>query len=360
MKIGILTYHRSHNYGAMLQAFALRKVISDFGNDVFFIDYWPQHQINIYRLFSWEDFFRLDLIQKVRYVKNFLKTIIPKRLRKTRFNMFFRDNISPFCRSPKESYDVVIYGSDQIWRKQQWEYGYNPIYFGKNDFITKKNVSYAASIGILPTDRDDIQTVLRYVKYLDIISVRESELKDFLIQHGLTNVEQTVDPTLLLEKKEWEDLAGADRIIKHPYLLYYNLMKGSFIDDNVYSLAEKLHLQVIELCGVPSRMPSVNKRTIDGPYEFLNLVRFADCVITSSFHGLVFSIIFNRPFVVAFEKNSGRATSLLKVLSLSDCMIEPKQHFFSLNKEIDWSMVNSRLEMLKDSSLGFIRNSINA
>ena len=359
MKIGILTYYRSHNYGAMLQAVALRRVLQDMGHSVFYLDYWPQHQKNIYMLFDWEVFWRGGFRHKVHCLRLFLKTLIPKLMRRYNFYHFYRINIRPFVRSKKDQYDVIVYGSDQIWRKQGWGYGYNPVYFGKNGFNASKHVSYAASMGSLPDNPEDIQTIREYFNCLDVISVREEELQRFLKEQYSIYSEHTIDPTFLLTKEEWKGFVGKKRIISQPYLLFYDLQEGAFNTKEVDAFASKIGLQVIRISGKADYMPRPSDRNTDGPFEFLNLVCYADFVITSSFHGLVFALIFQKPFFIRSIENRSRVESLLSIVNLRKRLLANNQRLPDDRIDaIDWYSVQTILTNEKMKSLKYILDAI--
>ena len=359
MKIGIITYHRSHNYGAMLQATALSKVLLDLEHDVRIIDYWPIHQSKIYLLFDFEEFKKCSFKEKLYYVWLFLRSFIPKIIRRTRFNSFYRDHIRPLCEKNNSTYDVIVYGSDQIWRKQSNNYGYNPTYFGLNDYRKKLNISYAASAGKLPDNIQDEKTFLKLVENIDIISVREYDLKLYLENHGFNDVIQTIDPTLLLTQKEWNKISlHQKRLIKEPYLLLYDLQCNCFSMDEIIKNANSWGLRIVQLVGTANDFSQKNYRTTDGPYEFLNLVKNADFVLTSSYHGLVFSIIYNRPFYVSLKNNVSRVESILRDLSLSDRLITVNG-LIPISNNINWDSVNKQLNTMRLNSLSYLTNSIN-
>ena len=359
MKIGIVTYYRSHNYGAMLQAFALCKTLQKMGHEAVFIDYWPKHQRNIYRLFAWEDFWQGGLRGRLGYMKNFVKTLLPKIIRRRNFNRFYREQIQPYVSSPRAKYDLVVYGSDQIWRKQGWGYGYNPVYFGINDLKTNKHVSYAASIGTLPDNDDDIEVIKRYIKHIDCVSVRESELLLFLNKHGFEDVVQVLDPTFLLSKEEWTSMAGQTRMISEPYLLFYDLQIGAFDMEEVERFAIKKNLKVVRLRGLATGRSKVNDRTVDGPYEFLNLICYADYVLTSSFHGLAFSIIFQKTFFCFLTNNIGRAESLLNTLGVPERLLTERKSLLRVKEnKINWASVQEVLNEMRIKSLDYLNSSI--
>lgn len=179
MKIGILTYHRSHNYGALLQAIALRHVLTGLGHDAYFIDYWPEYHADMYKLFSSIEFHSYSLFGKIKYI---VKTAILSRNKIKRiksFNRFIDRFITPHSLPTTESFDIIIYGSDQIWRKQpRIGYHFNPVYFGDNQFEAKKHITYAASMGnIKDLSPADEETIQKWLRHFSFISVRETDLQ---------------------------------------------------------------------------------------------------------------------------------------------------------------------------------------
>ena len=354
MKVGIVTYHRSHNYGAMLQAYGLRRFLSDCGYDARLVDYWPEHQQAIYRLFSWREFGRSSLRGKARMLKRFLKTLPETLSRRRRFKAFFEKELLPYCAKSMDVFDTIVYGSDQIWRKQLRGGHFNPVYFGQNKFKSHHGISYAASMGTLPNNPEDAKTVLSLVKNLDAISVREDDLKAYLTGLGVTNVEWTTDPVFLLSPAVWSSLAGESPLVPGRYLLFYNLNPEAFRDDAVESFAKN--------CGMGT--VRIGKRALPawrrgchgefGPYEFLNLVKFSSFVVSSSYHGDCFSILFHKPFLTAFPRNPQRARSLLSKIGLQDRLIEPNQPSISEGTVIDWTIVDRQLSQFKDNSVAWL------
>ena len=322
MKIGILTYHRSHNYGALLQAIALRKVLADMGNEVTFIDYWPEYHRHMYEYFSMEAFMDCNVIDKLKYVKNVLKYSKSRRGRISNFNSFIVQYIVPFTSSVTEEYDLIVHGSDQIWRKQPEWHAYNPVYFGKHDIKSSRRISYAASMGILPDNQTDYETLRNYLSYLNQISVREADLGKMVRCLGFECTQQ-IDPTLLLTGEEWARLLEIKSEKEERYVLYYKLLPNSFEIKEIEKFTKNRGLTLKILHSSASRKPSRQNITTANPKQFLKLVYNADYVFTSSFHGLVFSILFHKPFYAAFSNNAGRASSLLSLLGLSDRLLTP-------------------------------------
>lgn len=356
MKIGILTYHRSHNYGALLQAVATRIVLQKMGHDVSYVDYFPPYHKKMYSFFIWENFRGLNFKGKFLYILCRIKEYPFRKKRFDNFVSFINKEIEPYCKPLSEQYDIVVYGSDQIWRIQDELGDFNPIYFGAGELCATKHISYAASMGVMELSDKQKWRLKDLVGHLDSISVREKSLKSLLESMGVKNVCQTLDPTLLLTAEEWERIIPSNLITEKGYVLLYDLIKGSFDVGAVKKFASERNLKVIELVGIANRRNSKVLRTTDGPYQFLNLVRNADFVFTSSFHGLVFSLIFNKQFFAAYKKNKSRAESLLTLLGLKDHLIESGLSQLPYYNNINYPIVNEAILKNSECSLQFLYN----
>ena len=358
MKIGILTYHRSHNYGALLQAVALRIALSSLGHQVFYIDYFPEYHRRMYAIFDKEKFVKISSFKKrVKYCISICLTFVPKLIRRISFNRFIKKHINPYCRPEAEEFDLIVYGSDQIWRKQPFLGQYNPMYFGSNSLFAKHHVSYAASLDVLPTKEDDIKTFLHLPKPLETISVREEQTRSFFERNGFTNVRIDLDPTLLLSPTEWSKIIPEKRIIKERYVLFYDLQSDAssptFDEKEVNAFAQRNKCRLIRIRAVASRIGSRFDRHHDSPDSFINLIRFSECIITSAFHGVAFSIVFNRPFLCRFSNSSARAVSLLHQLGLESCLIDNTHPIIGLISEIQ--VVSPEIVQLnKEKSLHYL------
>ena len=356
MKIGILTYHRSHNYGALLQAIALRKVLSDMGHEVSFIDYWPDYHKHMYDFFSWNSLRECDNIKDaLKYIKNIVLFPVSRRERIRNFNAFINEYIVPYISSMKDSYDLVIHGSDQIWRKQPEMHTYNPVYFGNHQINTQRNISYAASMGILPDNDLDKKLLKELLCYLDEISAREENLMNLVSELGY-KCQQDIDPTLLMTGRDWCKLLQITPMIDDRYVLYYKLLPDSFELNKISEFAKSKGLKLKILNSSASRPKSEINITTANPKQFLELIYNADFVFTSSFHGLVFSILFHKDFYASFSKNPGRAASLLSMLNLSNRLLVPLSDFSVENEKIDYSEIETILLNYRGASYRFLQN----
>lgn len=353
MKIGILTYHRVPNYGALLQAVATRVVLQEMGHDVYYVDYYPEYHRKRYKYFSTYDFKKCGLIGKIRYVIESVKTFSYKRARKRNFELFIKREIEPYCRPMSESYDVIVYGSDQIWRKQAESGTFNPIYFGKM-LPAKKHIAYAASMGDMILSSTEKELLKKLVLNLDGIGVREVGLQTLLEGIHINNVIQVLDPTLLITASKWDMIIPAMKFSKK-YLLYYGLMNGSFDETLIYDFARKNNWEVIRLVGTATKKNTYHLRTSAGPDEFLNLIRNAEYVFTSSFHGLVFSILYHKQFFTSFKTNAQRAESILSSLGLSDRLLTPMCKSLPAVTDINYTDVNKKIVELREPSLKYLK-----
>lgn len=354
MNIGILTYHRSHNYGALLQAIALRFVLTNMGHKVSFIDYWPAYHYRMYALFSLKKLKSINCVRdKIRYIVDCFIHYNVRKQRRNNFNSFITKYIAPYISSDDASFDTIIYGSDQIWRKQPELNTYNPVYFGKHDFQTKKKVSYAASMGILPENESDKLLIKDYLSYLDKISVRESNLKTLIEKLGY-NCELHLDPTLLLAGHEWTNLMGLKPSSKKKYVLYYKLMSKSFAEDELISYADSKGCDLITIYSSACKKNSEKHRTIADPLEFLDLIYNAEFVFTTSYHGLIFSLLLEKQFYASFRKNSARAESILSELGISNRLLPPMEHIPYDNENIDYVSVSKHMETLRSYSFNYL------
>lgn len=362
MKIGILTYHRSHNYGALLQAVALRYFLSSLGHDVFFVDYWPEYHKRMYRIIDIQYIKEHSLVKSLKYLLRESLVLPIKIGRKQKFTKFISKNIDPYCKAESECFDCIIYGSDQIWRKQPGlSYQFNPIYFGEGNLLTNTHISYAASMGEATLEKEDGDKLNKWLSKFKAISVRESSLKKYLDSVGVSDVKLSIDPTLLLDKAEWERLA-IEKIYgnnKKHYALFYDLMDGSFNKKTIREYANKRGLKLITITGsAKSCNYRKNIHAVLNPFEMINYISNAECVFTSSYHGLVFSLIFNKKVFASFRHNSSRAESLLDYVGLRDkILIEPMAgNIKDIN--IDYDKCNDSLRLMRRESMKWIRNTI--
>lgn len=366
MKIGILTYHRAENYGALLQAYALRTYLQSQGHDVLFVDYWPDYHVNYFRVFSWDRFKCANWKGKIMYLLEAAIWLKPKRTRRKQLQRFIYDQLGLTVKplynektKKTEHYDVVVYGSDQIWRKQNMGgVGFDDWYFGAENVVADKKIVYAGSMGTVKTSEKDDAYVKKMMQNFEHVSVREADLDLYLKGLGVTS-QQVIDPVFLLSKEEWE--AAADK--KHEkgkYILFYNLLNRLESVRFAESLSKETGLPIMELNKKMS-FKHLGKRYISGASveEFLRLVHDAEYVVSNSFHGVAFSLIFQKQFfAVGFGERGNRVKSLLNSIGLNERYVEDMSVFPMSVLTINYFDVQGKLDSLINISKNYLHASV--
>ena len=362
MKIGILTFHCAHNYGAVLQAYATQEHLKSQGHNVTIIDYRPEYLLDPYLIYPK---FKVNpkykgLLNIARFIKHYLYYTLRLSLRLKRrklFNTFIsnRFNLSNqhYLNRFQENldYDFYIVGSDQVWNPNITRGG-DPIYWG--DFKRKNNskiITYAASSAFYDFPIEQKKLLLNF----DIISVREEKLQNYLKQTFKIEAETVVDPTILVDIDVWDKIAIKPK--KEKYLLVYNVASiAGQIDLVANKIAKEKGLKIIYI----NNGNKFNNH-IYGVEQFLGLFKYADYVVCGSFHGAVFATTFNRNFCVMGENNErdSRIKTLLENLGLKERFIiyakDLTSEYFS---PIDYIAVNKTKSEWQAKSRSFLANAL--
>jgi len=361
MRIGILTFHCAHNYGAVLQCYALQETLKSMGHEVEVIDYLPDFLTASYRRFSLNRFLSKNpfaLIKKT--IREFwLLDIRIKRY--AAFNNFICSRLYLSKRvngkSIPQDYDIYIMGSDQIWNPRITK-GFDLVYFGGFQFAKgkRKYISYAASMGFQELSDSDKRFCASALQNFDSISVREFQTASLLQPLISKKIETVIDPTLLVDVKIWEAMAVAPRIGKK-YVLVYQIGVDHDIIRLAKKIAKEINAVVVEVMAWAYPRKSRYRMQCATPEEFLGWVKYASCIVTTSFHGTAFSVIFNRPFYnVTGDRNDVRSRSLLKSLGLENRIITKNSS--SAFSEIDYNDANRKIYSLQSKSKNFIKKAV--
>ncbi len=372
MKVGILTFHRAINYGAVWQAYALKKHIEELGHEAEIIDYWPDyHARNFWLLprlnpkvhFSGVRGF-IDYLYKWFNLTLGLKRILRKR---RGFHDYFRNylNLGEHVKYTSGAelgtihYDAIVLGSDQIWRywKTDKFKGFDPVYFGDFDWHGPK-ISYAASMGVIEGLIENANQISKLWSNFECLSVREKSLCDAVEQYAQITPQLVLDPVFLLEKEQWERICQEKYKQKHgsEFILFYHLMQSKDAKRIVDGLAEKRGLPVYEVHGhiVAKRMGRRYLYSTASPDELLDLFKKATLIVSSSFHGVAMSIIFEKEFyALGMGQKADRAKTLLHTLGLEDRYIEGGVEEVE-KKDINWELVLSKKEKEIECSREFL------
>jgi len=350
MRIGILTFHRAHNYGAVLQCYALQEFLKSQGHDVEVVDY--SLEFKTYKPTYWLK--RTNIFAIVSEFLTFRYYRLNVRYKK--FNNFIvsylnlSDKVSTTDDIERQKYDMIIIGSDQVWNPKITK-GFNPFYWGY--FKCNSIISYAASMEVSNIDKyaDEISKGLQNFSE---ISVREKSLITLLEPLTDKTIYQTIDPTLLVDSAVFDTLAG-ERIVKDDYLLVYQVIENTNTMDVAHKLAKELSVKIIELKSKPVYLKNSNTIDTASPQQFLSLIKHAKCVVTTSFHGVAFSILFKKDFYAVKLDNKGtRIEDLIDCLSLQSRLITAGS--VGNFKKLDYDGVNSSYNAMKQLSLDFLKN----
>ena len=366
-KIGILTFHRATNYGAILQAYGLESYLNSKGYDAKIIDYKPKGMANTY------SFYHLQSLTPKRillfFYINFMRILeFPKKSKKR--NMFWNyiekalpmtSNVVNDNDLPKM--DVIIVGSDQVW-STCFTGGLDKFYYGQFNRKGAKLISYAGSAAEDMENSFYSTNNALLLESFDSISVREDELKAFL-QDQLPNkkIVKVLDPTLMAGAEYFETLIKGVRPYNKPYILIYQVIRkqDSLIQEYAMRKAKELDCEIIEIKASKMYVNNGNGYVENGmvdPTMFVALYKHSSYIITTSFHGTAFSLMFNRPFdvVSVSPEVDSRANDLLCQVGLEDRMINLPCDCSSA--KIDWSIVNQKMEDLRKPSRVFINEAL--
>lgn len=375
-KIGILTFHKSINYGSVLQAFALSKLLKRKGYEVEIIDYEPASYNSQYRIFEKTtsvhnvaaNIRRLSIFdilwkQKTSF-ENFRKKYLP--LSKKRFTA--QNSASDF----EDLYDVVICGSDQIWNVRAKDC--DSIFFlpGAQKY---KKIAYAASINTATYNEERCNETLRKdILDFKYISIREysgaEKLAEFLNSDKEIKVQP--DPSLLQDKNTFKEIASG-RIVKVPYIFMYCANYQESTIRAAQKISERLHKPVytVLVCRSATQISRLKKAGIriirdkNRPEDFISYIMNADLVLSDSFHGTAFSIIFEKTFYSINDfingkfVNDERICNILSELGILERYVkETDVEKINLNKEINYSVVTKKRMQFAEAAIADLMNAI--
>lgn len=365
MKIGIITFHNALNAGAVLQAYALQTLLTQQGHKVEFINYTPT------RKYTFRDYVAKSPIVMFNKWRNIYNG--KKYTKYGNFNKVL--NLSPIryqsyeeLKNSNLDYDVYIAGSDQIWN---FYTSLSPVYM--LDFVPdgKKKIAYAASMGQCHINKSLYEGFKNRLMSFDAISLREKSGVDFVntLLKGEKIAYQTLDPTLLIDAKYYDKIIYREDIKTKQYICTYIL---SELDNEnakiIKTIKSFLKLSIINLRNPDTCIWSPHAyNKIVTPYQWLYYIKYSDFVICSSFHAVVFSLIFHKQFIALVPplcKDKGgnmRINALLKNVGLLNRIIE---HFDSkrlqniLKEPINWNDVDAQIRQLRDLSIDFLNNNL--
>jgi len=380
MKIGIITHPLIYNYGGILQNYALQQVLKDLGHEVYTIDKLSKTPLKVkilslgkrsllklsgkkVKLRGWQTDKESNVINK--NTRNFVSQYIC-----TTDSVIDNDEVKKI--HEKYKFDAYIVGSDQVWRRNLTR-GNNLEFLDFIEFNTDvKKIAYAASFGVSEWEFNTQETTKfqKLAPLFDAISVREDEGVKLCKEYLKVNASHLIDPTMLLNKDKFVSLVKTANVNSSAgklfcYVLDRNNDKNRIIKD----VSKSVNLKAFEV--LPEQNYSmdlkkgfdINKCVFPKIELWLRAFMDAEFVITDSFHGTAFSILFNKPFIAIVNKRRGasRFYSLLKTFGLESRAIneEDEVDFEIIKEEINFSKVNKILISERDKSMRFLKEALN-
>lgn len=358
MRIAVLSLRLDANYGGILQSYALIKVLEHMGHDVTLLDRTRKNSdvglpimVRLKRFVLRTLLFRdLDEAYRQRCLENsntwsFVDKYIKRR------------GLKSFKEIREQDYDIIIVGSDQVWRPKYFESQHlssiDNAFLSFTEGWRIKRIAYAASFGTDEWEYDEKQTkkCADLIKKFDAVSVREKNGIELCKSHFGVKVVHVLDPTLLLDKKDYDSLCNTTESETRgvfSYILDNNDTTKTLVGKASKAIKKPVFLEKIT-------------GDVQFPIEdFLGGFMNADFIVTDSFHACVFSIIYGKPFVVYCNRERGfsRINSFLKMLGLDDRIVFSADEFSLANIKSDVATAMEKLKVYRESSFAFLRNAI--
>lgn len=352
MKVGVLTFHRAHNYGAVLQCYALQQVLKRMGHEVEIIDYRQPSVEKYYKLLRFD-----RLMKSLKSFSSFIYFIAIARYNYRRFIPF--KHFSRFLNLSKRThykvedvlfYDAVMVGSDQLLNTEITG-GLDSWYAGK--FILSnckaQKIAYAISADMPSILRMNREQLVDIVNTFDSFSFRETSIAKVIENKTEIKITTCLDPTLLTEPSDWTTIVGTKKE-SEKYIVVYEVRKPkepNLLIDKAKEYAKRNSLKCIEISNPFSDVS-----------DWLSYIKYADCVFTSSFHATAFSLIFGTP-LIAFrldDGNDARYVDILQNLGIEDNIKRLTDDVYSIPNYP--SNLQERIKKLREPSLNYITESL--
>lgn len=369
-KIGIMSMQRIVNYGSFLQSYGLKSILEELGAEVEFIDYHPG-----------------KCLVEEKKESNKIRRLIFKVLETLEIHtsLFNKINFMNYKRSYKKKYlpmlgitdkpnyntqlDTLVIGSDEVFNciQSNSNVGFSPDLFGANSKANKL-ISYAASFGNTTLEKlqqyDKLEEVTEYLKNFDAISIRDENSKKIVFT--LLNKEPTknLDPVLMYDYINKCDKIPSHLHLDKPYIILYGY-SGRLTKEEakiVEEFAKNNGKKILFLGGI-QHCKGIFKDC--SPFEVLGYFKNADCIITDTFHGTIFSLINQKPFLTIIKKsennsygNQEKLTDLLKTFNLMDRAVTELSSINNIYEKIDYESVECKLQEERKKAYEFLEKNI--
>ncbi len=361
-KICVITRHAIVNYGSFLQTYATQEIFNRYGYDTTILDYvrYDEEYRNVTELLlkksnKWNKNFLTRLIYRiVQWPDHYICGRAFEKKRNKYLNLSERITDINKEKSKIPNADIYCTGSAQVWGEIGGD-DIDPAYF--LDFVANKKakkVAFSASFGKSNYSEDRICKFSDLLKNYDYITVRESSALDLVEKSGQKSV-QILDPTIIYGRDNWDKVLPT--IKDKNYVLLYQLNANSKMDEYASNFAKKAGLKLIRISVELHNIMRTGKfKWCLSPFEFLSYIKNAKYMITDSFHGTAFAIMFNTQFVEVLPKEKiTRNLSVLQQFGIEDRILREINDFSYIDKMIDFNAVNEKVNVEREKSLDIIK-----
>lgn len=367
-KVGIITFHNSYNCGSMLESYAMQTILEKGNMNAEIVNFSSDGQKELYSVW-----FKNNSIRNI--IKNIMLTTVHKRLvrNNNKYEEFKNKNFKlskeykTNDKISEKDYSIVVAGSDQIWNITIKDY--DSAYF--LDWVKKaRKVAYSPSFGAknILKYSDNPQKYIDYINDFDALSIREKNGSKWLKDLINKDVEVLLDPTMLLDREDYDKIMADDVKVDGKYIFFYSPGFNPEICAYVKKIADKYNLKVITwstkaYCTKRIRRFGFELADYENPAMYLYLIKNAELVITTSYHGTIFSTIYRKKFITVkngeMYGDDDRVITLLEQMDMMDRLIpyEFKDDFDYL-AEVDYSNYDKKVSQLRKKSMDYINKNI--
>ncbi|WP_214769013.1 polysaccharide pyruvyl transferase family protein [Exiguobacterium sp. s133] len=360
-KVGVLTFHRSLNYGAVLQAYGLVKSIEKLGYNAEIIDY---RNLELEKRDSYKRFYSTK-----GFVRSAFQILESPMwfIRRKRFDNFLNKigkskEISDINNKISQGYFKIVVGSDQVWNYKVTDSDKNYLLGETTDHF--KKTSYAASFGVstIPIEKTDMYS--KYLKSFNSISVREPAGANIVTEMGLRKPQVVIDPSLLINRNEWLELANSSKkkYTKpgRKYLVIYQRAYSKTLVEFAKKLAEINNIEILTINGNPRQPLKATYVQTAGPEEWLDIINNAEYVVTNSFHGVALSLNLNKElYVELLDEKFGVNSRLENIINIFKIQSRVINSSISLKEDyMNYIEINKLMSEYRKDSLIYLSEAL--
>lgn len=377
VKVGIITFHFVRNFGGVLQASALTAFVRSLGAEATILNYCPAYiqDGGSFRIPDSRSAMRGNLVSLYQRSKRWRQRLFGDANQNSAFELF-QDSFLPTTKrfesweemsDSRLDFQLMICGSDQIWNPSP-QHGVDPAYFLRFGPESALRISYAASFGKATVPRHSIAKISQYASELDAVTVRESSGIPLLAAQGVTNVRTMPDPTLLINDYSEMMATCAAEDTANDYVFVYGLRSPEGFAETVSQIARHRNLRIRRAYAMRLGPQFGARYEFPGPAQWLQLIANAKYVVTNSYHGTLFSILFRKPFVT-LSIGSGKSAYDERVIDVLSKLGIPERLVSTndtdavqslLTIDIDWSEVERRRKQLVADASEYLNHWIEA